>query len=171
MEELSDELVIDRQDDSTTVTMIRSLPTRGPERRYLAHDGRRPRDRDCSGAAAPHELAAVSAAEHGGTMVVSISGEVDISNIDSVAEVIYAQPNTGDGLIIDLSEVSYLDSSAGLTVARPGDAAAQPRAADDRRQPARLTTTSHPRADGSVHQRADRRELSRLALGGDQAAC
>jgi hypothetical protein len=31
MEELSDELVIDRQPESTTVTMIRELPSAGPE--------------------------------------------------------------------------------------------------------------------------------------------
>jgi stage II sporulation protein AA (anti-sigma F factor antagonist) len=60
-----------------------------------------------------NELASVSAAEHaGGALVVTITGELDISNIDAVADVIYAQPNSEDGLVIDLSEVRYLDSSA-----------------------------------------------------------
>ncbi len=59
-----------------------------------------------------HELAGISVLEHDGTMVVTISGEVDISNIDRVAEVIFAQPNTGDGLVVDLSQVRYLDSTA-----------------------------------------------------------
>ena len=64
------------------------------------------------GGGGAHELAGVSAGEYDGTMVVTISGEVDISNIDRVAEVIFAQPNTGDGLIVDLSQVRYLDSTA-----------------------------------------------------------
>ena len=64
------------------------------------------------GGAGSSQLASVSAAEHGHALVVSIAGELDISNIDSVADVIYAQPNSDAGLVIDLSEVSYLDSSA-----------------------------------------------------------
>ena len=64
------------------------------------------------GGAGSHELAAASAAEHDGTMVVTISGEVDISNVNRVAEVIFAQPNTANGLIVDLSQVRYLDSTA-----------------------------------------------------------
>ena len=59
-----------------------------------------------------HELAVVSASEHDGTMVVTVSGEVDISNVDRVAQVIFDQPNTGDGLIVDLTQVRYLDSTA-----------------------------------------------------------
>ena len=43
---------------------------------------------------------------------MTISGEVDISNIDRIAEVIYAQPNSEDGLVIDLTKVTYRDSSA-----------------------------------------------------------
>lgn len=58
------------------------------------------------------ELATVTASKHGASLVLAISGEVDISNIDRVAEVIYALPNTDAGLLIDLSEVTYLDSSA-----------------------------------------------------------
>lgn len=58
------------------------------------------------------ELASVTVVEHGAGLVVSISGEVDISNIDSVADVIHALPNVQDGLLIDLSDVRYLDSSA-----------------------------------------------------------
>jgi len=64
------------------------------------------------GGGSSYELAEVSAAEHDGTMVVTVSGEVDISNVDRVAEVIFVQPNTGDGLIVDLSQVRYLDSTA-----------------------------------------------------------
>lgn len=71
-----------------------------------------PRRREQSGRAGSRELASVNAAAHGGALVVSIAGEVDISNIDDVAAVIYAQPNSEEGLVIDLAEVSYLDSSA-----------------------------------------------------------
>ncbi len=58
------------------------------------------------------ELALVRSSEHDGTMVVTVSGEVDISNVERVAEVIFAQPNTGDGLVVDLSDLRYLDSTA-----------------------------------------------------------
>jgi anti-anti-sigma factor len=68
--------------------------------------------RELLGGAGSHELASVTAIEHGTSLVLAISGEVDISNIDSIAEIIYALPNTDLGLLIDLSQVSYLDSSA-----------------------------------------------------------
>ncbi|MGH2836058.1 MAG: STAS domain-containing protein [Solirubrobacteraceae bacterium] len=64
------------------------------------------------GDAGSSELASVTAAEHGASLLLAISGEVDISNVDRIAEVIYALPNTEDGLLIDLTRVSYLDSSA-----------------------------------------------------------
>lgn len=71
-----------------------------------------PPRRELLGGASSDELASVTATEHGTTLVLTISGEVDISNIDRIAEVIYALPNTEPGLLIDLSDVSYLDSSA-----------------------------------------------------------
>ena len=59
------------------------------------------------------ELASVSVTDHSsGGLIVTIAGELDISNIESIAEVIYAQPNSEEGLVIDLSDVGYLDSSA-----------------------------------------------------------
>ena len=71
-----------------------------------------PPRRELLGGPGSDELASVTATEHGTTLVLTISGEVDISNIDRVAEVIYALPNTDPGLLIDLSQTSYLDSSA-----------------------------------------------------------
>lgn len=71
-----------------------------------------PRKELLLGGAGSHELASVTATEHGAVLVMTITGEVDIANVDQIAEVIYAQPNTEDGLVIDLSEVRYLDSSA-----------------------------------------------------------
>lgn len=70
------------------------------------------RRRQLLGGEGSNELASVTAFEHGAGLVVAISGEVDISNIDSVADVIHALPNVQDGLVIDLSDVRYLDSSA-----------------------------------------------------------
>ena len=58
------------------------------------------------------ELASVTASSHGAALVVTIGGELDISNIDRIAEAIHALPNTEDGLLIDLSDVTYLDSTA-----------------------------------------------------------
>jgi anti-anti-sigma factor len=71
-----------------------------------------PPRKELLGGAGSGELASLTAAEHGASLVLVISGEVDISNIDSIAEAIYALPNTEEGLLIDLSDVSYLDSSA-----------------------------------------------------------
>ena len=75
-------------------------------------DQEEPLPQDSSGPTGPEGLASASVAETGGALVVSITGELDISNIDSIAEVIYAQPNRADGLVIDLAGVGYLDSSA-----------------------------------------------------------
>ncbi|MDE3131293.1 MAG: STAS domain-containing protein [Acidobacteriota bacterium] len=71
-----------------------------------------PPARELLGRADANELASVTATEHGGGLVVTITGEVDISNIESVAEAINGLPNPRDGLLLDLSEVGYLDSSA-----------------------------------------------------------
>ena len=68
--------------------------------------------REMLGGPGSAELASVTAASHGAALVLTISGELDISNIDRVAEVIYALPNTEEGLLIDLSGTRYLDSSA-----------------------------------------------------------
>ena len=68
--------------------------------------------REVLGGGGSGELATVTATPHGAALVLTISGELDISNIDRVAEVIYALPNTEEGLLIDLTDVGYLDSSA-----------------------------------------------------------
>lgn len=48
--------------------------------------------------------------------VVRLRGDIDLSNADAVAEVAEAAvPNTAKGLVLDLSSVTYLDSS-GLRV-------------------------------------------------------
>jgi anti-anti-sigma factor len=60
----------------------------------------------------PRELALARASEREGTIVVTITGEIDLSNIDGIREIIDVQPNTGDGLVVDLAGVEYLDSTA-----------------------------------------------------------
>jgi stage II sporulation protein AA (anti-sigma F factor antagonist) len=71
-----------------------------------------PPRKELAGQAGAGDLASVSTAQHGDALVVAIAGEVDISNIDGIAAVIYEQPNREEGLIIDLTQVTYLDSSA-----------------------------------------------------------
>lgn len=44
--------------------------------------------------------------------VVRLRGEIDLSNADALAEVAEgAVPNTARGLVLDLSDVTYLDST------------------------------------------------------------
>ncbi|MDE3133454.1 MAG: STAS domain-containing protein [Acidobacteriota bacterium] len=58
------------------------------------------------------ELASVEISWQDGVLIVAIAGELDISNIDRIAATIHAQPNSEEGLVIDVAAVSYLDSSA-----------------------------------------------------------
>ena len=71
-----------------------------------------PPTRRVLGGSGSRELASVSVGEQDGVVVVTIGGEVDISNIDRVSHAIFDQPNTGDGLVVDLAQVRYLDSTA-----------------------------------------------------------
>jgi anti-anti-sigma factor len=50
--------------------------------------------------------------QRGDAVVAEVKGEVDISNADSLLErLLDAVPNTASALLLDLSEVDYLDSS------------------------------------------------------------
>lgn len=71
-----------------------------------------PTPQELLGGVGTDDLALVTAAEYGAGLVISISGEVDISNVEGVSRVLNALPNAQDGLLIDLSDVTYLDSSA-----------------------------------------------------------
>ena len=57
------------------------------------------------------DIVSVSASECAGVTVVSITGEVDISNIDQLSATIFALPNSGPGLVVDLTDVRYIDSA------------------------------------------------------------
>lgn len=57
-------------------------------------------------------LAAVSVIVHDGTPVAAISGEIDLSNADSVLDQLEQAVEAGArGLVVDLGGVEYLDST------------------------------------------------------------
>jgi anti-anti-sigma factor len=56
-------------------------------------------------------LGRVSVRDQDGVAVASITGEVDISNVDEIAEPLLELPNLALGLIVDLTAVEYLDST------------------------------------------------------------
>jgi anti-anti-sigma factor len=62
-------------------------------------------------AGAPRELARVEITGDENVQVASLAGEIDISNADEVTRTLTQMPNTLYGLIIDLSELTYLDSA------------------------------------------------------------
>jgi anti-anti-sigma factor len=57
-------------------------------------------------------LATVSIVDAGDVSVATLQGEIDISNVDTLAQSFDKLPNQSLGLVVDLTEVSYLDSSA-----------------------------------------------------------
>lgn len=82
------------------------------------------------------ELARLSMERHGDTALAKVAGEVDASNVDDLsAELLDSVPNDVRGMILDLSETSYIDSSG---ISLIFDAAARLR---NRRQQLRLVVT------------------------------
>ena len=62
------------------------------------------------------ELATVTATDLEGARLVSVSGEIDLSNVDAVTAAISGSiPSDASLVIVDLSETAYLDS-AGLAM-------------------------------------------------------
>jgi anti-anti-sigma factor len=57
------------------------------------------------------DLADVRLYERDGVTVASISGEIDISNAATVRSALTDLPNLAHGLVVDLGEVRYLDST------------------------------------------------------------
>jgi anti-anti-sigma factor len=58
------------------------------------------------------ELATLRVRERGEVVIASVSGEVDVSNAGRLlGEVADGVPNSAHGLLLDLSELEFLDSS------------------------------------------------------------
>ena len=58
------------------------------------------------------DLAHVAFEEQGRVVVARLAGEVDLSNAgDLLSSMLASVPNTAEAMIVDLSVVSYLDSS------------------------------------------------------------
>jgi anti-sigma B factor antagonist len=57
------------------------------------------------------DLANVTLSEHDRVIVASITGEVDISNADTVGRALTELPNVALGLVVDLRGVAYMDST------------------------------------------------------------
>jgi anti-anti-sigma factor len=58
------------------------------------------------------ELPNVTIAAEDGVMIASLKGEIDLSNATEITDALLGGvPNEALGLVIDLSEVSYLDSA------------------------------------------------------------
>jgi anti-anti-sigma factor len=57
------------------------------------------------------ELARITLSEDDGVTVAAVIGEVDISNVHTVGELLDQLPNQALGLVVDLRATSYLDSS------------------------------------------------------------
>jgi anti-anti-sigma factor len=46
-----------------------------------------------------------------GVSVVSVIGELDVSNVDDLERATFALPNHAGGIVLDLRQASYIDSS------------------------------------------------------------
>jgi anti-anti-sigma factor len=58
------------------------------------------------------ELGEVSIAQEGGATIATLRGEVDLSNARAIGKrIVHAIPNQASGLVVDLSELRYLDSA------------------------------------------------------------
>jgi anti-sigma B factor antagonist len=49
---------------------------------------------------------------HDRTTIAEINGEIDVSNVEEVRRALLELPNLAHGLVLDLSGVGYLDSTA-----------------------------------------------------------
>jgi anti-anti-sigma factor len=70
----------------------------------------------------------ITRSTHGATEVVTVAGELDMANADQVAELLDEVGNEGGGtIVVDLSGLSFIDSSGihALLRPRPHDAAVE----------------------------------------------
>jgi anti-sigma B factor antagonist len=68
------------------------------------------------------DLADIHITTHDGVIVVSVTGEIDMSNASDLrTAIIDATPNEAFGLVLDLSAVDYIDSAGIHLLYRLGD--------------------------------------------------
>jgi anti-anti-sigma factor len=58
-----------------------------------------------------HELVRVETSVDGDTAVVALAGEIDLSNVEAVRRVIDAHLDAADRLVVDLCDLTYIDSA------------------------------------------------------------
>lgn len=56
-------------------------------------------------------LAEIEGFDDDGVLVVTVTGELDVSNVESLADVAYDLPNDALGLVLDLCAATYIDSA------------------------------------------------------------
>lgn len=56
-------------------------------------------------------LAELERVEDDGVLVVGVTGELDVSNVEELAEATYSLPNTALGLVLDLTGATFIDST------------------------------------------------------------
>jgi anti-sigma B factor antagonist len=56
-------------------------------------------------------LASIESSEHDGVHLVTVTGELDISNVGALEDAAFDLPNEGLGVVLDLSATSYIDSA------------------------------------------------------------
>ncbi len=57
------------------------------------------------------ELAQIESGERDGVHTLAVSGELDISNVGQLREAVAEIPNDSLGLVVDLSEATFVDSA------------------------------------------------------------
>lgn len=60
---------------------------------------------------APDPLAEIERIEDEGVVIIVITGELDVSNVGELAEIAYEVGNEALGLVLDLSDATYIDSA------------------------------------------------------------
>jgi anti-anti-sigma factor len=56
-------------------------------------------------------LAQIEHSDVDAVRVVSVAGELDISNVDALREIAYAVPNESLGVVVDLTRTRFIDST------------------------------------------------------------
>ena len=63
-------------------------------------------------------VATISITERDGRVVLTVSGEIDITNSDELLDAIFSQSHAKFGVVVDLTSVSFVDSTTLVALAR-----------------------------------------------------